>query len=232
MKINSLKSNHTKNNFKAREFALIKTAMNGVEQTFTVYSLDYKDTKYLDLMSSKILLKKLTAANNFKNKILDSWKNIINNAILMSGFDEPQKTYLLTYKNKSCAIMSYKNTINGYLDNVASWPTGVNEYVKLAGTSMFKLLFHNCEKDGTKNLFLDLVKYSPIDLDKYYTNLGFDRNLSSNIFVSDMYITRSKMLEMSKELDAFIKIEELKKTQDVNLKKILDTNYLECTKCK
>lgn len=232
MKITNLQTNNLNNNFKAREYALIKTTFNGLEQNFKVYSVNNRDTVFLDTMSSHVILKKLTQGNGFNNSILQCWKNIINNAIMMAGFDEPQETYLLVKGNKPCSIISYKNAVNSYLDDVASWPVNINEYVKLAGTSMFKLLFHNAEKNGIKNIFLDCAKNCPIDLKRYYGRLGFENNPSTNQFASEMFISRNKFLDVSKQLDSIIKIEEIKQPKNLNLRNILDIDYIPAPKKK
>lgn len=226
MKIQNLQNNYSNKNFKAREYALIKTTLEGVKQNFTVYSVNNKDTGFLDIMASNIVLKKLTQGEGFSNKILTSWKNIINNSIMMAGFDEPQQTYLLVKGNRPCSIISYKDMFNSYLDGVASWPVNVNKYVKLAGTSMFKLLFYNAEKNGIKNIFLDCARNSPIDLERYYGMLGFENNISTNPFISDKFISRSKFLEVSKKLDSIISVEEIKAPKNVNLRDIMDVSYL------
>lgn len=227
MKINGINTHNNKINFKAREYAVIKTSLNGVEQIFQAYKLEYADRNFLDVMSSEIKLKKLTEGENYPDNILRSWKRIINNAILMSGFEQPQCSFLLAKDKKPCSIMNYRNMPDCYLDNIASWPVSKNNYVKLAGASMFKLLFHNCEKENTKRIGLDLLHRSRINLIKYYTRLGFVDNPDTKKFITDMCMSRTKMLETSKQMDSFIKISEKENQQRVDLFNVLDTNFLQ-----
>lgn len=228
MKINGL-NNTNKNvafNFKAREYAVVKTAFQGCNQVFDVFKLEYSDVKFLDVMSSRIRLKKLTEGEGYKDNVLRSWKKIINNAVLMSGFDEPQSSFLLAKDKTPCAIMSYKNLPDCYLDNIASWPVSHNNYIMLAGASMFKLLFHNCEKNSTRRIGLDLLKNSRIDLKKYYERMGFVHNPDSEKFITDMCLSRTKMLQTSKQMDSFIKISEVEDPRRVNLFDILTTKFV------
>ena len=121
--------------------------------------------------------------------------------------------------------MSYKNLPDCYLDNIASWPVSKNNYVKLAGASMFKLLFHNCEKNNTQKIGLDLLHNSRINLEKYYSRLGFEQNFDNKKFITDLFLSRTKMLETSKQMDSFVKVDEITNPVNVNLFKVLDTTF-------
>ena len=212
--------------FKAREYAVIKTTLQNCSQTLNAYKLEYSDRNFLDVMSAGIKLKKLTEGQNYPDRMLRSWKKIINNAVLMAGFDEPQNSFLLVKDKTPCAIISYKNMPDCYLDNIASWPVSQNNYVKLAGTSLFKLLFYNCEKNNTRKIGLDVLKNSRIDLKKYYSGLGFVDNSNTEQFITDMYISRAKMLETARNMDSFIKIQEVQNPLRVNLSKILNIKFV------
>ena len=152
---------------------------------------------------------------------------IINNAIMMATFDEPQCSFLLAKGKKPFSIMSYKNLPDCYLDNIASWPVSKNNYVKLAGASMFKLLFHNCEKANTQKIGLDVMPNSCINLRKYYANMGFEPNPNKEKFITDMFISRTKMLEISKQMDSFIKIKEIENPKTINPSKVLNIKFLQ-----
>ena len=226
MKINELSYRKNNNiNFKAREYAIVKTNLNNIQQIFKAYKLEYADRNFLDVMSAGIKLKKLTEGENYSNNVLRSWKRIINNAIMMATFDEPQCSFLLAKGKKPFSIMSYKNLPDCYLDNIASWPVSKNNYVKLAGASMFKLLFHNCEKNNTQKIGLDLLHNSRINLEKYYSRLGFEQNFDNKKFITDLFLSRTKMLETSKQMDSFVKVDEITNPVNVNLFKVLDTTF-------
>lgn len=226
MKVRNINNRVNNTSFKAKEFAVVDVAIKNITQSFKVYSLDYDDRVFLDNMASNIKLKSLTAGSGFKDGVLRTWKRIINNAVLMSGFTTPQKSFLFVKDNKPCGIISYKDMQDCYLDNVASWPVSKNKYVKYTGMSMLKFLFHNCEKNNVKRIGLDVVSNSRIDLDTFYSKFGFIKNMSSErTFITDLYIPRGRMLEYSKQLDAFIKITEVENPSTVNLKKITNINY-------
>lgn len=226
MKVRNINNRVNNTSFKAKEFAVVDVAIKNITQSFKVYSLDYDDRVFLDNMASNIKLKSLTAGSGFKDSILRTWKRIINNAVLMSGFTTPQKSFLFVKDNKPCGIISYKDMQDCYLDNVASWPVSKNKYVKYTGMSMLKFLFHNCEKNNVKRIGLDVVSNSRIDLDSFYSKFGFIKNLSSErTFLTDLYIPRGRMLEYSKQLDSFIKIKEIESSKSVDLKKITNINF-------
>ena len=226
MKVRNINNRVNNTSFKAKEFAVVDVAIKNITQSFKVYSLDYDDRVFLDNMASNIKLKSLTAGSGFKDGVLRTWKRIINNAVLMSGFTTPQKSFLFVKDNKPCGIISYKDMQDCYLDNVASWPVSKNKYVKYTGMSMLKFLFHNCEKNNVKRIGLDVVSNSRIDLDSFYSKFGFIKNLSSErTFLTDLYIPRGRMLEYSKQLDSFIKIKEIESSKSVDLKKITNINF-------
>ena len=226
MKVRNINSKVNNTSFKAKEFAVVDVAIKGVAHSFKVYSLDYDDRVFLDTMSSNIKLKALTLGSGIKDGILRTWKRIINNAVLMSGFTTPQKSFLFVEGNKPCGIITYKEMTDSYLDNVAAWPVAQNKFVKYTGLSMLKFLFYNCEKANVKRIGLDVISKSHIDLYNFYSKLGFIKNLGTErTFMTDLYIPRGRMIEYSKQLDSFIKVKEIESPKSVNLKKITNINY-------
>lgn len=226
MKVRNINNRVNNTSFKAKEFAVVDVAIKDVAHSFKVYSLDYDDRVFLDNMASNIKLKSLTLGSGFKDSILRTWKRIINNAVLMSAFANPQKSFLFVKGSKPCGIITYKDMQDCYLDNIASWPVSQNKYVKYTGMSMLKFLFHNCENSNVKRIGLDVVSNSRIDLDNFYSKFGFIKNPSSErTFMTDLYIPRGRMMEYSKQLDSFIKIKEIESPKSVNLKKITNINF-------
>lgn len=230
MKINSIKSryncqNQSKNNFKAREFATVKTVLKDGVQSLKIYEVNEDDTKFLDVMSQKINLKKLIDIKATPKQLLQ-WKNIINNAIMMTNFNEPQCSFLMTKNNRPCALLTFKDIqTDSYVDYLASWPIAPHEKVKLAGTTMLKTLFEHAEIKNTQRISLSTAANSLVDLVKYYEKMNFVKNHSNNIYEPDMIVTRDKFLEKSKELDEIIKVSFVKNPETVNLKNVLDLKY-------
>ena len=68
---------------------------------------------------------------------------------------------------------------------------------------------------------------SRINLEKYYSRLGFEQNFDNKKFITDLFLSRTKMLETSKQMDSFIKISEKENQQRVDLFNVLDTNFLQ-----
>lgn len=225
MKIRAIKNDNPVN-FKAREFAKIQTNVRGIISELQVLEIDDSDVKFLDLMSSKISLKKLAALKNATRRQYEQWKAMIDNAILMAGFNEPQKSLLLTKGNRACGIMSYKNVPQDtFIDYIATWPIAKDENVQLAGKSLVKALYFNAEKENAQKISLSLLDDSPVDLTKFYEEVGMKKISFSSNTDADMFISRTDIALASKRLDEIIKIEPVQAPKDINLKKILDIRY-------
>ena len=125
------KKNHS---FGAFEYARVKTLVNNEIIPLKIYEVNDMDAKFLDVMSQRINLKKLSHLKNATVKQLKTWKNLINNAILMSGFNEPQKTLLLTTeKNRPCGITTFNiYNKNCQIDYLATWCPYENKKIKAA----------------------------------------------------------------------------------------------------
>ena len=214
--------NNNSISFKAKEDASIRTLVNDVTNDFTVYRVDYSDSVFLDKMCSKINLSKLTSSKAYSKIVLKTWKNIINNAVFNAKFDEPQKTFLITQNSKPCGIMSYQNIPNLYLDNIATWPVKKNVFNKGVGTSLLALLFINSKANNVKSIYLDCVKNSSINLEKFYKSFGFVKNVDRNLF--DMVTRKSVIEEQCARFDKFVKIKKINGKQ-VDLNKVLNIDY-------
>ena len=117
-KINNTKYINNKTNFKAREYAAVKTITKDVVSELKLYEIGENDTKFLDVMSQRINLEKLAELKNATKRQLFKWKTMINNAIMMAGFDYPQRSFLLTKENRPCGIVSYRELpFDFYIDN-------------------------------------------------------------------------------------------------------------------
>lgn len=225
-KINNTKYNNNKTNFKAREYAAVKTITKDVVSELKLYEIGENDTKFLDVMSQRINLEKLAELKNATKRQLFKWKTMINNAIMMAGFDYPQRSFLLTKENRPCGIVSYRELpFDFYIDNIASWPVNKGENVKLAGTTLVKTAFENAKAINAEKINLSLLTESPVDLAAFYKKMNFvevDKSVNSSY---DMTAMRSLYIEKCRELDNIVVISKIEKPKDVNLKKALDINY-------
>lgn len=218
-----------KPSFGALEYAKVKTVINSKIVPLKIYEVTDIDSKFLDVMAQKINLKKLSYFKNATTKQLREWKALINNAIMMSGFNEPQRTFLLTTeKNRPCGITTFNIfNKNCQIDYLATWRPAENERTKLAGTTLLKAIFENAIQNDTNKISLTTLADSPIDLVGYYKKLGFNIDITTDIYKTgtDMYILNSSIKEAIKDLHKSINIEKIKDPQFVNLKKILDIKY-------
>ena len=222
MKITNI-NNKQPVSFKAKEYACIKTCINSAVTAMNVYKLNYEDRVFLDVMSNNAIKNILKNPKNKAFSYKKEYINVINNAVLMSGFDEPQKSFLLVKNKKPCAMMTYKiYDGNCYLDCLTSWPAKTGQTVKLAGKSMIKLLYEDCEKNNVSKIFLDILHSSSDTLKNFYKSLGFLDSVSSN---SDMYCTKTRYKEVKKQLDKLIKIDTIENPNQINLAKHMDINF-------
>lgn len=218
-----------KPSFRAFEYAKVKTLVNSEIVPLKIYEVNDLDTKFLDIMSQRINLKKLSYFKNATTKQLKEWKALINNAIMMSGFNEPQRTFLLTTeKNRPCGITTFNIfNKNCQIDYLATWRPAENERTKLAGTTLLKAIFEDVSQNETNKISLTTLTDSPIDLIGYYKRMGFGIDPTTEIYKTgtDMYILNSSIKETIKKLTPTINIEKVQNPKFVNLKQVLDIKY-------
>ena len=213
-------------NFKAKKYATVKTLVeNCTRDVLEIYKINDKDVKFLELMSYNINLRKLTERKYTRTQYRQ-WKTAINNAILLTGFNEPQQSFLLAKNKKPCSIITFKDLpMDTYLDYLVSWPIAINENVKLAGTTLMKNLFDYAERKNTRKITLTMSTTSHSNLLEYYTNLGFKKISARNPLSPDLEIFQSSYTQKSQELEKHIKIERLKNQEDIPLLKVMDIKY-------
>ncbi len=213
-------------NFKARDYADVKTFVSGSVSSLKLYELDSYDSKFLDVVANRINLRQLSDLKNVTRRQFNLWKNVINNAILMSGFSDPQRSFLLTKNNRPCGILSFKDLQEeSYIDYISTWPISKGKNVKLAGTVLMKTAFDIAKENDTKKISLTLLSDSPFDLTKFYKNLSFQDMKTKSVYDADLVSYKSDYVEKSKELEKIIEINKSKSSEDVDLKRILDINY-------
>lgn len=212
--------------FKAREYANIKNIINGLSTNLKVYEIGYKDTGFLDLMVSKINLPMLYGN---KKEITPKQNHLclasISNAIMLTGFNEPQRSFILTKDAKPCGIMTYKNLKKCYLDYIVTWPPEKESTVKLAGKSLMKILYQDCIESNTSVIMLDLLDRMSQKLKGFYKSLNFIENVGPNSMGCDMYISRHNFVNKSAELDSYIKVQRINGSKEIDLHNILDINF-------
>ncbi len=230
LKTNFSKQSPKKNiNFGAFEYAKVKTLVNTQIVPLKIYEVNDFDAKFLDLMSQKINLKKLSYFKTATTKQLKEWKALINNAIMMSAFNEPQRTFLLTTeKNRPCGITTF-NTFkqNCQIDYLVTWRPAENERTKFAGRTLLKAIFEEAVRNNTNKISLTTLADSPMNLVKYYEKLGFNIDMTTEIYKTgtDMHILNQEIKETIKGLSHKINIEKNNENKFVDLKKILDIKY-------
>ncbi|MBS4760366.1 MAG: hypothetical protein KHX03_06680 [Clostridium sp.] len=230
MKIQSTnKSNNkiTYQNFKAKDYAKVITMANGLKEELKIYEIEYADIIFLDKMSMNIKLKELLPEHiSYTKQQLKTWKNIIDNSIMMSAFSSPEKAFLLTKSKRPCGIMSFQDNLNGtiYLDNLATWPFEKGKRAKMAGQTLMKILFMNAEEKEIKNIGLALPANLKEKSKAFYEKLHF-RNASISNPNFDMEIFSGGYKNALDALEPLIKVNKSKNPPKVCLGQILNINY-------
>lgn len=209
-----------KQNFKARETAIIR--LKNRPEILKLYELNENDCNFLDKMSSQIKLKKL-ASIQYPTEILKKWKTMINNAILMSGWNKPQKSFLLTQNNKACGLLTYLDEDITILDYLVTWPTEKGKKVNCAGKSLLSYLFHDSLKRNKKCILLSSLEKSTKNLKQYYKELGFYEIPEINGL--NMKATKENIKKTAKQLDEIIDIEEKQIKKEVDLSQEINIKY-------
>ncbi len=225
--INKAEKYRIKNNFKAIDYAKATTVLNGIKNEFRIYELEYSDRVFLDTMSGNINLEKiLPEKKTYNRKQLKTWKNIIDNAIMMSAFSYPERAFLITKDNRPCGIMSYQNSLNGkmYLDNIAVWPHKKGEGQKLAGQTLMKILFLDALENNIKNIGLSLANDFSEQSKKFYEKLKFRSLFDTNTDV-DMVSSSLNYKASLEESEDLIRIEKKATAKHQDLNKLLDIKY-------
>ena len=207
--------------FKAKDFATVLTIAGKTKETLKLYELEYADRTLLEKMSANIDLKKLFSQKKFLTKQLQSWHNIIDNAILMSGFSNPEQAFLAVKNNKPCGIITFQSlpTKEIYLDNLATWPVSKDKKVRFAGQVLVNALFNEAEKCGVKTITLDLCKNLKDLSLSFYEKLGFSNKQQINETLSISAQDYKKSLNHLKDS---IQITENPNKSNINLENVLD----------
>ena len=192
-----------------------------------IYQLEKTDMPFLKKMIKNINLEKL--APDVKNREQrNEWKHIIKEAA--AGLDRDETVFLGTYKNKPCGIVSgipYYNEEVSYLSYFATWPYKAGENVKCAGKMLLKNVFEQAKRDK-KAIGLVMDSKAPKgrrNNKTFYHKLKFHDLNNPKVYLK---IVTAKDIPnvIEKEFDSVFSYELLNSTQDKDLGRILDINFV------
>lgn len=138
----------------------------------------YKITDKSDLNYIKELPQKIKTENLMPNLSKDEysrWNEILQYAV-DNALTPGNTTYLETYNNKPCGIITFFEDKITELDCICTWPIEFGKKVKFAGQTLFYQLFSDFQKiKGGKKIKLEAITNGPYDTVSKYEKLGFQQ---------------------------------------------------------
>ena len=187
-----------------------------------LYELTTKDYDFLNILKSKINIKKLMPDLKKTDSQFEVWQNILNEAVnkFLTG---RKKGYIAVNNNKPYGILVYTDEHpEYYLDYICTWPVKLGEKVPLGGKTLFKQFFSDFLKDlNAKRITLDAVINGPFDAIAKYKRLGF-HSLGGENYYEHMLATKEKIFEVMQELNKLINSKDINNSDNINLLKNLD----------
>lgn len=209
--------NYSNLNFKAIKVATAKSIVSNNKTTIDIYRLTNKDKRFLEtLLKNFELTKRLPKNNEYEQKVWgDIFKYSVYNALLKGN-----TSYVAVSENKPCGIICYaKNKITDLI-GICALPDKEGNKTPFVGTTFFYHLFNDVLQSGAKNIKLEAVNDSPIDVVKKYLSLGFKITSAEGRY-TQMSINRYKIKEQLEILKNRIKY-EVCEPKEANLEQFLN----------
>ena len=138
----------------------------------------YKITDKSDLNYIKELPQKIKTENLMPNLSKDEysrWNEMLQYAV-DNALTPGNTTYLETYNNNPCGIITFFEDKITELDCICTWPIEFGKKVKFAGQTLFYQLFSDFQKiKGGKKIKLEAITNGPYDTVSKYEKLGFQQ---------------------------------------------------------
>ncbi len=170
----------------------------------------YKITDKSDLNYIKELPQKIKTENLMPNLSKDEysrWNEMLQYAV-DNALTPGNTTYLETYNNKPCGIITFFEDKITELDCICTWPIEFGKKVKFAGQTLFYQLFSDFQKiKGGKKIKLEAITNGPYDTVSKYEKLGFQQTDTLPTKVK-METTAPKVKNTLKNLSNTIEYEE------------------------
>ncbi len=170
----------------------------------------YKITDKSDLNYIKELPQKIKTENLMPNLSKDEysrWNEMLQYAV-DNALTPGNTTYLETYNNKPCGIITFFEDKITELDCICTWPIEFGKKVKFAGQTLFYQLFSDFQKIKCgKKIKLEAITNGPYDTVSKYEKLGFQQTDTLPTKVK-METTAPKVKNTLKNLSNTIEYEE------------------------
>jgi len=179
----------------------------------SIYEVSSGDTDFLSKS-----LENLDLPKDIGKQARKIWYNLIQNCIFMSSWNYPQKTFLAAAGGNPFGITTFIDTNRGmHIDNIATWPVD-GKRIKLGGKAVMGSIFNEALKVNHGINLETTTTWTP-KLDKFYTDLGFERIEDDKLYQISKFGIMNKLESLSK----ILRISRELNPQEVELSKELKT---------
>lgn len=175
---------------------------------------DKSDFRFLKHVQAGTKLEKLLP--NLSRDEYSRWNEMLEYAVYSSS-NPGNITYLETFKNKPCGIITFFPDKNNFLlDCICTWSVEFGKKVKLAGQTLFYQLFKDFSEHKAKKIKLYAITNGPVDTVSKYKNLNFKETSNRYATKVEMEISAPRVKETINNLDTRLNYEPVE-PENVNL---------------
>ena len=197
--------------------------IKGIDNSYKLYSVNFKDRNFLNKMYKAVNLRKLMPGLYEYDYII--WDEILHTAIQKSKAAYAN-SILGVCNNKPCGILNYTDSYKMYnLNYVATFPTESKKRVPCAGQILLNELLNRFIQSDKKRIELCAVKDSPFSPVTTYSQLGFSMDGGDN-YNEFMSITRERANQTLLKQDEYIISVPVKNKEIVNLENELSLDFI------
>jgi len=198
-------------------FTALHIANAGELKLYKITSL--ADKKYLKTLPNKIKTSELMPG--LSKQATDRWNEMLEYAV-NNAQDTPNITYLETFNNKPCGILTFSPCGKTFkLNCICTWPVEFGQKIKLAGKTLFYQLFKDFQNEKGRKIELEAITNGPFDTVKKYEELGFKQTSSVYPTKIIMETNAPKAKNTLKQLDNIIDYKPVDE-EIINLSRDLD----------
>ena len=210
-------------NINTRGIPIADIKVKGINNSYKLFSVNFKDRVFLNKMYEAVKLDKLMPGLFEYDYII--WDEILHTAINKSK-GAYSKSLLGVCNNKPYGILHYNDFGKEYqLHYVATFPTEPQKRVPCGGQILFNELLKRFIQSDKKGIELCAVKDSPFNPVETYRRLGFKKT-DEDSYNEFMYISRNNAVQTLLEQNEYIISTPAKNKENLNLEKELSLDFM------
>ena len=210
-------------NISTKGIPIADIRVKGINNSYKLFSVNFKDRGFLDKMYGAINLEKLMPGLYEYDYIV--WDEILHTAIKKSKGAYSQ-SILGVCNNKPYGILHYNDFGKDYqLSYVATFPAEPEKRVPCGGQVLFHELFSRFIQSDKKNIELCAVKDSPFNPVETYHQLGFTTTNEDN-YNEFMSVTRNRAVQTLLKQNEYLISTPVNDKKNVDLDKTLSLDFM------